>query len=187
MKLINSLSQSSLFDLRTFPVGSSNIPCWFVVFLATLLLVSSAAADFGPRPAAQKIDQLIDANLEEQKLKAYPRVSDEQLVRRTYLAIIGRIPTIAEADDFLQSNEADKHSALIHQLLASDAGYTAHHYQFWADLLRIPTGLAYTLFYQMWIKEQIAANTPYDELVRKLVSGHGLLFDDPAETTPSGE
>ena len=40
-------------------------------------------------------------------------------------------------------------------ILANDAGYTAHHYQFWADLLRIPTRIDYTLYYREWIKEQI--------------------------------
>lgn len=152
------------------------------IFLIGIVLLGSlsslTAGD--PRSAAGKIDEFILAHLEKEDLKPNPFVSDEQLARRTYLAIIGRIPTISEADRFLQSTEADKHSSLIRELLANDAGYTAHHYQFWADLLRIPTGLAYTLFYQTWIKEQIAANTPYDELARKLVGGHGLLFDDPA-------
>ncbi len=144
------------------------------------MFVSNAVADFDPRPAAQKIDLLIDANLEKQKLKAYPTITDEQFVRRTYLAIIGRIPTIAEADDFLGSTSKEKHSDLIHELLANDAGYTAHHFQFWADLLRVPDGHHWSLVYQKWLKDEIAVNTRYDELVRKLVSGHDLVFDNPA-------
>ena len=34
--------------------------------------------------------------------------------------------------------------------------------------------------YKVWIKEQIRINTHYDDLVKKLVSGHGLVFDNPA-------
>ena len=135
---------------------------------------------FDPRPAAKKIDDFIYANLNKNNLTPYDEISDEQFVRRVYLSIIGRIPTIAEADRFLESTSADKHSLLIRELLSNDAGYTAHHYQFWADLLRIPTRVDYTLFYREWIKDQIRVNTPYDELVRKLVSGHGLIFDNPA-------
>ena len=135
---------------------------------------------FDPRPAAKKIDDFIYANLKKNNLSPYDDISDEQFVRRVYLSIIGRIPTIAEADRFHESTSADKHSLLIRTLLANDAGYTAHHYQFWADLLRIPTRIDYTLFYREWIKDQIRVNTPYDELVRKLVSGHGLIFDNPA-------
>ena len=135
---------------------------------------------FDPRPAAKKIDDLIYANLKKNNLTPYEEISDEQFVRRVYLSIIGRIPTIAEADRFHESTSADKHSLLIRELLSNDAGYTAHHYQFWADLLRIPTRIDYTLFYREWIKDQIRVNTPYDELVRQLVSGHGLIFDNPA-------
>ena len=180
MKLTHLFRNHPLLGQRTYPIGSSNIPYWFVFLMGVFLFVSSSFAELDPRPAAKEIDQLIAANLAEQKLKAYPEISDEQFLRRTYLANIGRIPTIAEADEFLESTSSEKYSELIHSLLKNDAGYTAHHFQFWADLLRLPTGQHWSLVYQTWIKEQIAANTPYDELVRKLVSGHGLVFDNPA-------
>ena len=137
-------------------------------------------AKFDPRPAAKKIDEFIFANLKKNNLSPNEEISDEQFVRRVYLAIIGRIPTIDEADNFHQSTSPEKHSLLIRKLLSNDAGYTAHHYQFWADLLRIPTRIDYTLYYREWIKDQIRVNTPYDKLVHKLVSGHGLIFDNPA-------
>jgi hypothetical protein len=180
MKHEKEFSDSTLLVQRTYPVGSTNIPCWFVFCLGLSLLTTSALADFDPRPAAEKIDQFVDANLAEQKLEPYPEISDEQFVRRTYLAIIGRIPTVAEADDFLASISEQKHSELIQSLLKNDEGYTAHQFQFWADLLRIPDGHHWSLVYQEWIKGEIAASTPYNELVEKLVSGHGLVFDNPA-------
>lgn len=136
--------------------------------------------DFETQDAADRIDAFIHTHLEGENLKPNPEIRDEQFVRRIYLAIIGRIPTVEEATLFLQSGSADKHSSLIDELLANDAGYVAHHYQFWADLLRIPTRIDYTLYYREWIKEQIRENLPYDELVRQLVSGHGLIFENPA-------
>ena len=146
----------------------------------TLLLSSVAAADFDPRPAARKIDSFLNAHLEGKDLAPNPTISDEQFLRRTYLTIIGRVPTIEEADQFLKATDPDKNSHLIEQLLANDAGYTAHHYQFWADLLRVQEGVHWTIEYKEWIKKQVAANTPYDDMVRQLVSGHGLVFDNPA-------
>jgi hypothetical protein len=135
---------------------------------------------FDPRPAAQTIDEFLHAHLNTQSLEPNPVITDEQFVRRLYLSIIGRIPTVSEANDFLSSNSKNKHSLLIQTLLSNDAGYTAHHYQFWADLLRIPTNIDYTLYYREWIKEEIRSNTPFDELAHKLVSGHGLIFENPA-------
>mgnify|MGYP001162998431 FL=1 len=135
---------------------------------------------FDPRPAAEKIDAFLNANLNRENLQPNPIISDEQFLRRIYLSVIGRIPTILEANNFLNLTADNKHSLLIQKLLTNDAGYTAHHYQFWADLLRIPTNVDYTLYYREWIKEQVRKNTPYDELVHQLVSGHGLIFDNPA-------
>ena len=137
-------------------------------------------ATFDPRPAARKIDDFLYANLEKVEVSPNDQISDEQFLRRAYLNVIGRIPSISEADEFHQSTSEDKHSVIVRTLLYNDAGYTAHHYQFWADLLRIPTGIDYTLYYREWIKDEIRINTPYDELARKLVSGHGLIFDNPA-------
>ena len=143
-------------------------------------LTGSKFGNLDPRPAAQKIDEFLFDRLDKENLQPNPTITDEQFVRRIYLSIIGRIPTIPEANDFLNSNSKNKHSLLAQQLLSNDAGYVAHHYQFWADLLRIPTNVDYTLYYREWIKDQIRENTPYDKLAYKLVSGHGLIFDNPA-------
>ena len=140
----------------------------------------SGTTSFDPLPAAQKIDELLNAHLKSENLNPNPLISDGLFLRRIYLSIIGRIPTILEANNFLNSTSKNKHSELIQKLLSNDAGYTAHHYQFWADLLRIPTNVDYTLYYREWIKSQIRNNTPYDDLVHQLVSGHGLIFDNPA-------
>ena len=148
--------------------------------LAALGFPAVAAEEFDSKSAARKIDEFVFAHLKSKKLKPNTTITDEQFVRRTYLAIIGRIPTTAESAAFLTSNNADRHSALIQQLLANDTAYTAHHFQFWADLLRVPSGQHWSLVYREWIRQQIHAGTPYDEFARRLVSGHGLVFDDPA-------
>jgi hypothetical protein len=153
----------------------------FFYFLGvTLLLLGVEAAGFDPRPAAEKVDSLINAHLESKGLNPYTTISEDQFLRRTYLAIIGRVPTIEEVDAFLQSSATDKHSRLIQQLLSNDVAYTAHHYQFWADLLRVEGNVHWAIEYREWLKKEIAANTPYDEMVRNLVTGHGLVFENPA-------
>ena len=146
----------------------------------TLLLSSVEATEFDPRPAAEKVDSLLNAHLESEGLNPYATISENQFLRRTYLAIIGRVPTIEEADAFIQSSATDKHSRLIQQLLSNDVAYTAHHYQFWADLLRVEGNVHWAIEYREWLKKEVAANKPYDEMVRNLVTGHGLVFENPA-------
>ena len=150
------------------------------IFPTALSSPSIAGEGFDCKRAAEKIDEFVYSHLKSKKLKPNSTITDERFVRRAYLAIIGRIPTTSESAAFLNSNNADRHSTLIQQLLADDNAYTAHHFQFWADLLRIPSGQHWSLVYREWIRQQIHANLPYDEFVRRLVSGHGLVFDDPA-------
>lgn len=150
------------------------------VLLLLSLLTPTVSAEMDPITAARKIDRLVEAHLQKEQLKPNPTIGDEAFARRVYLGIIGRIPTIAEADRFLESSDTDKHSALIGELLKNNAGYSAHHFHFWADLLRLRSTVHWSLEYRVWIQEQIAANAHYDDLVRKLVSGHGLVFDNPA-------
>ena len=73
-------------------------------------------ATFDPRPAARKIDEFLYANLEKVEISPNDQISDEQFLRRAYLNVIGRIPTISEADEFHQSSTKEKHSllSLIH-------------------------------------------------------------------------
>lgn len=155
-------------------------PLHYLILLLSLFTAARASAEFDTKAAAQKIDRFLNANLKKQALEPTPKLSDEQFVRRAHLSLIGRIPTLEERDEFVASTDEDKDSSLILELLANDAGYTAHHFQFWADLLRIPDQAGWGLEYRMWVKEQIAANTPYDEFARRLVNGHGLMFDNPA-------
>ena len=137
-----------------------------------------------PKAASKKIDQLVQAGLKKKKLKRNSKIDDHTFVRRAYLDIIGRIPTIEESENFLGSTYERKREQLISDLLASD-GHTSHSYNFWADVLRINQGLggisAQTeAAYQLWIKKAIEENMPYDEMVHSLVSAEGKIWENGA-------
>ena len=53
--------------------------------------------------------------------KPAPQATDANLARRLTLDLAGRIPTAAEAKDYLASTEDGKRSGLVDQLIASDA------------------------------------------------------------------
>ena len=65
-------------------------------------------------PLHSQIDQLITAKAGH----APHRCDDAEFVRRVYLDVAGRIPTAAEARQFLDDASADKRSKLIDQLLS---------------------------------------------------------------------
>lgn len=129
--------------------------------------------------AAGIIDRLVDADLAAAKQRPNPRTTDEQFLRRAYLAIVGRIPSIDETQAFLGSSAAGKRDVLIERLLASE-GRVLHAYGFWADLLRVQTRLADRYpgqNYIAWIKQSLRENKPYDQLVRELVTAQGPLLE----------
>ena len=135
----------------------------FSLSIGLLLSSVGVATEFDPRSVAAEIDDLILAHLKAEELEPNPTISDGQFLRRTYLAIIGRVPTIEESDRFLASTDPEKHSVLIRQLLADDVAYSAHHFQFWADLLRVQGKVHWSLEYMVWIRDQIAANVGVDD------------------------
>jgi hypothetical protein len=85
---------------------------------------------------SHEIDRLVKSQLEENRRELNPLATDEVFLRRTYLNIIGRIPTLDETNRFLNSNRKQKRAELIDDLLDS-YGYVSRQYNFWADLLRI--------------------------------------------------
>ena len=160
-----------------------------LILTSLLLAVSFTSARALSLPEIQakaaQIDKLVSANLEKQKLQATAPVTDEVFVRRIYLDIAGRIPSLKETNDFLADKTADKRAKLIEELLASD-GYTQNFFNYWADILRLrsqlaqgnsqPAGAAYA----NWLREALAANKPYDAMVREMVTADGKTYENGA-------
>jgi hypothetical protein len=151
-----------------------------------LMAAPSAMASSKLQATAAKIDELVAAKLAKENLAANAPISDEVFVRRIYLDIAGRIPTLKETQTFLAGKDAEKRAKLIDQLLASDA-YTQNMFNYWADILRFksqmqgggqsaPAGFAYA----EWLKNAISDNMPYDQMVRELVAADGKTYTNGA-------
>jgi hypothetical protein len=142
----------------------------------------AAAMDPENRPTrsvseqATEIDRLLEAHLREQGLRPNETVDDATFVRRAYLSILGRIPTILEMREWTQSSGANKRTKLVDRLLDSP-GRVGHDFHWWADLLRIKTpGLGGQVSgepYAAWMRDVIRDNVAYDEIVRSLVTADG--------------
>ncbi|MFZ4765279.1 MAG: DUF1549 domain-containing protein [Roseimicrobium sp.] len=138
------------------------------------------------KASAAKIDELVSAKLAKENIAPHAPISDEVFLRRVYLDVIGRVPTMKEALAFLDSNEPAKRSKLIDKLLNSD-GYVQHYFNFWADVLRIKSGILPGgqgrdggAAYILWLKNTLRANKPYDQMVRELLTADGATYQDGA-------
>lgn len=153
------------------PVGPSEVPAGRSV----------SAAEVSDR--AGEIDRLVRQELDRRGLRPLPITDDATYLRRTYLAVAGRIPSLAEEEAFRTDATPTKRHALVDRLLEG-RGHESHMFHWFADLLRAQTKLAkYTSGepYIHFLKDAIAQNRPYDEVVRDL-----LTADGPAHAAGNG-
>jgi hypothetical protein len=128
----------------------------------------------GTPSADCQIDRLVFPELARLQIKPV-LCSDAVFIRRAYLDVIGTLPTAKEARAFIEDASPAKRRALIDQLLERDefADYWAMK---WGDVLRIKAEFPVNLWpnaaqaYHRWVRAAIAANKPYDEFVRELLT-----------------
>jgi len=135
------------------------------------------------KSAALWIDKTVGAALDKNNQKPNSQTDDFVFVRRIFIDVAGRIPTDEEARNFLIDNDPEKRRKLIDQLLLSD-GYRSHLFNWMADLLRHRGKLRRSNFnhYERWLKDQIAQNIRWDEVVYKMLTAEGTL----ASSGPTG-
>lgn len=138
---------------------------------------SRAAAPLKPdaRQPRNFIDQQIDKQLARLNLPASPACSDAEFVRRVYVDTIGLTPTADEVRAFLADPSPTKRDALIERLIVRPEFADYWTYK-WSDVLMLngtrlrPEALR---SYYQWIHNHVAAGTPWDVMVREIVTATG--------------
>lgn len=128
--------------------------------------------------AAARIDALLERGLLRAGETALPIVDDATFVRRAYLEVVGRIPTLRETEAFLQDQATDKRHALVDRLLDSP-GHTSHVANFWFDLLRVKSRLRQISGepFAHWIRAAVQQDLPYDQFVRAMLTADGAAHE----------
>ncbi len=124
------------------------------------------------------IDSLIETKLRSYNLRPNKEIDDPTFLRRAYLKIIGRTPSLKEVNAFFNNKDKNKRSKLVDQLLGSE-GYVSHWFNFWADILRIKDRLSNRISgvpYKNYVKKFISDNRPYDDWVREMLSSAGHFW-----------
>ena len=159
----------------------------------------AAAVRLTTEELARWIDERFAGVWGESKIAPPGIVDEATFLKRAFLDLTGSIPSVSEARDFLEYSSEQRRGALVDRLLNDPrrpekyADRTAAH---WATLWRRMMVPGNTPEAQMavglepWLKEQFAANVPYDELVRKLVTarsdGQAMAVVNPRVGTRNG-
>lgn len=152
--------------------------CRFTLFTAAagVFLFCSTAPSDEPlhRSTAATIDNHVIGQLQAVRLKPSPRSTDSEFLRRVWLDIAGRIPPASVARQFPANTDPDRRERLIGDLL-EHSGYVRHFTTFWGNVLipevksnedvqRLLPG------FDAWLREHLARNTPYDQMVREIIT-----------------
>jgi hypothetical protein len=150
-----------------------------LVFLGVAIspqLVGAGPPDAQARDVAalaERIDQAIAAKWVARGVKPTHAADDAEFLRRVYLDLVGRIPTVADARAFLDDGSADKRLRLVNRLL-SHPQHVEHITTAWRQMWMPQTNdrnvqfLARSL--ETWLGKQFRANVPYDKMVRELLT-----------------
>lgn len=138
-------------------------------------------------PEFNYIDKLVHEKLNKLRIIPAELSSDETFLRRVFLDVVGLPPTAEERQRFLTDTRPEKRAALIDELLERKE-FTEMWVMKWAELLQIrtfdngPQQVSYkaALNYYQWLRERIAGNVPFNELIRQVLSAKGGTFSSPA-------
>jgi hypothetical protein len=136
------------------------------------------------RAPANRIDELVFAQLQRLDIEPARLSSDAVFLRRVYLDVIGTLPTAQEAWQFLADPDPNKRAALIDRLLQRDE-FADYWTMKWCDLLRVKAEFPINLWpnaaqaYHHWIRASLRDNQPYDRFVRELLTESGSNFRTP--------
>ena len=127
---------------------------------------------------SNSIDAKIDHRLRSYRQYPNKEISDDLFVRRAYLKIIGRIPTIEETEEFMSNRARFSRSDLIDKLLNSE-GYVHNWFIYWADILRATGRVdrgADGIPFVRYIQQSLSENKPYNLFVHDMLAATGPLW-----------
>jgi len=132
------------------------------------------------------IDDHVFAKLNDLRIEPSGLSTDEEFCRRAFLDAIGTLPTPSEATTFLANKSPDKRAKLIDALLERPE-FVDYWTLFLGDLLQNRKerdhdvrGIKGVRQFHAWIRLQVAANRPWDELARDVLTATGSTAENPA-------
>jgi hypothetical protein len=167
--------------------GEGAVTAWFSSQIALARVVvpfphEIPPAVFAENPRANLIDDLVLEQLQKLHLRPSPPCDDATFIRRAFLDTIGRLPTPEEVRDYLGDASGTKRERLVDQLLARPEFVDYWTYK-WSDVLLVSGSKlrpdAVNAYYQ-WIRDRVAKNTPWDRLVREVVTARGSSLENGA-------
>ncbi|MBT7806207.1 DUF1549 domain-containing protein, partial [Candidatus Poribacteria bacterium] len=130
--------------------------------------------DAAVKATARRIDEFVNAKVQAVGLEVSPRALPGSFLRRAWLDLTGVIPPSTVAAEFTLAGGGADRSKVIDELVGSE-DYLDHWADVWTVWLagRFDSGNNDVMLLRAWFRDQLAKNTPYDEMVRELLTTVG--------------
>jgi hypothetical protein len=157
--------------MRRLSRATIGLGLWMVVAGTPLVLFAQAPSE---SELAAKLDQRIEDVLAAQSITVAAPADDYEFVRRAFLDLTGRIPTVHEVHRFVADQRTDKRAILIGELLERPR-HAMHLARVWRDwlvpeLATIPEARYFQQGFEAWLAAKFRDRTGYDRIVQELLS-----------------
>lgn len=145
---------------------------WALLAWAALAAPAWAERE-GPHATARRIDRLLASAWADAKVTPARAADDAEYLRRVYLDLAGRIPTVAEAWSFLGDKRPDRRARLVDKLLASPR-FVTHMARVYRTLLIPEAGANLQVRFGLpgfdrWLEDWLSSGKGMDVLARELI------------------
>jgi hypothetical protein len=128
----------------------------------------------------RRVDEEMGAHWQKNAIHPVEAASDAEFMRRVYLDLTGRIPTVSEVHEFFDDTSPNRRELLVDRLLAH-RDHTTHLAALWSSIL-LPAEvdlnrLGGTQKFEEWLADRFASKEPYDKIVSDLLLAEGRLAD----------
>ncbi len=124
------------------------------------------------------IDDSVRERWKESEIKPSSVASDGEFIRRAFLDILGHVPSLDEAKEYIDSRDKEKKAKLIHSLL-HDEKYSGEYSKYWATIWsnlligRTPGRNIDRAAMSKYLRDSFALNKPWNKMVLELVTAKG--------------
>ncbi|MBT6156945.1 MAG: DUF1553 domain-containing protein [Planctomycetaceae bacterium] len=132
------------------------------------------------RATSSRVDELLAAKWKVAVVEPGKPATDAQFLRRAYLDLTGVIPSPGEVRAFLADDKPNKRARLIEKLL-DKPNHATHLANAWRDVMLPRTNnnnqlqFGRTAVFDRWLRGHFVDNTPYDKIVRELLTTGGQV------------
>ena len=126
------------------------------------------------KPLHKIIDEQIQSQFKDQSKFVSAKSSDGEFLRRVYLDLTGRIPSVTQTREFLNDSRSEKRTFLVNQLLASPeyARYTSQQLDVML-MRRLSKKYINVSTWEEFLRKSVADNKPLDQVVREIFAADG--------------